>query len=305
MNVLSAKIRWNLGWANDPSLRLLVDRVPRVSELEFEHAQVGRQEGHGLYWAERGGYVCFFNYVGPSTGFGGRTYTLNMRDGSEVKLKGPWCPGATYANKYMGGLHCVPASLTDDPRAGRRGYTYLAGYVTVELAREALAEHRPHAELAATSVPAGEGVSSDDQNLIISHGCSPYGGLSVGYVVRVADGRAKPSLAEVDEWGDVAGATSSFMELAEIGLDSREAQEEFRLWFKRYRTEYDQRRHEELMARLSEGVDPDDIPFISPRETPFEVIRAKGKEEYAKLKDERHPDRARSGSGQAGEAGKE
>lgn len=237
MKVLGAKIRWSLGWANKPSLKLLVDHLPPMDKFRFAFVQRGKGADHGLYWSELEGYVRILSYRGPSDGFAGRTFNITLADGTPKALKGPWDCGAAYANRYF--AHSIGVAITSDPKVWKKGYTFYAAYVLASVASQAIDQFRPHAELVRGTAPAGEGMTSGDQNLVISHGLKPYGGLAPAYVIRCRDGRDKPSLTEAKAWNDIPGATGAFMELAEAGLDTLEKQAEFRQWFSEFRKTYE------------------------------------------------------------------
>lgn len=142
MKILQAKIDWKEGFANDARLQLLVDHVPFMDEMRYE------QRGN-LYFAEKDGYVHFLcEDPRDHSGYGGRAFDLTMKDGTVVVLKGPWS-GRAAVMEAAGFTPCVEAILTDDSLAYDRGYTFVSGAVTLDLARLALtlADHdRGHFE---------------------------------------------------------------------------------------------------------------------------------------------------------------
>ena len=99
-----------------------------------------------IYYAELDGYVRYYAYSRPDQGFGGRHFRITMSSGEEVILEGPWSsrPGAVHLHGFG---PCVHVSITDDPLAFERGYTFFAGDVTLTFAQDALAEHLPDIEL--------------------------------------------------------------------------------------------------------------------------------------------------------------
>jgi hypothetical protein len=113
------------GYANDPTLEILVDKMPDRSDLRY------KKEGI-LYYAELDGYVSFFCYRGPGEGFGGRGFEITMEDGSQELLKGPFSSRAGVMNAAGFGP-CVDVSITDNPESYERGYTFYAGHVTLKL----------------------------------------------------------------------------------------------------------------------------------------------------------------------------
>ena len=121
---------------NSHDLQILVDKIPEDNELRFHRKD-------GLYYAEKDGYVKYFYWSGKGNdgGFYGREFEITMKDGSKVILKGPWSSRCSVMNKYF--KNCIEVSITDDPEAFKRGYTFMAGAITVELAREVLEKFLP------------------------------------------------------------------------------------------------------------------------------------------------------------------
>lgn len=131
MKILKLKIHWMKVWSSDPMIQVLVDRETKLDELRFD----ARDD---LYFAELDGYVAFFAHCpGNQRGSGGSVFDLTMRDGSKVSLKGPWSSRPAVANQ-LGFTESIDVSLTDDPAAFERGYTFMAAHATVEAVRAAL-----------------------------------------------------------------------------------------------------------------------------------------------------------------------
>jgi hypothetical protein len=130
MKIIKAKVDWKDGWSNNPSLIVLVDKMPDRNILRYE-------EKDGLYYAQHEGYVNFFYYVQPNNGFGGRCFDIIMKDGSKEVLKGPWSSRASVANSAGFGP-CIDVSITDSLKVWKRGYTFYSGSITVELVQEAI-----------------------------------------------------------------------------------------------------------------------------------------------------------------------
>lgn len=139
MKALAVKVNWWEGWGNDPVLQLLVDELPPLDAFRFD-------KNGAIYYAELDGYVRYYAYSRPGSGFGGRHFCITMKDGKEVILEGPWSsrPGAVH---LYGFGPCVHVSITDDPLAFERGYTFFSGDVTLAFAQGALSEHLPDVEL--------------------------------------------------------------------------------------------------------------------------------------------------------------
>lgn len=119
MQLLDKKLQLHEGYANDAEWRIRVDVMPELSDLRFRKVELGN--GYRLYWGELSGFVRFFAYDGPSTGFGGHHFPLTMDDGSVETLIGPWSSRAGVMNAHF--PHCV--------EVGINGY---AGAVTLEWA---------------------------------------------------------------------------------------------------------------------------------------------------------------------------
>jgi hypothetical protein len=88
MKILGIKIDWHEEFNQSATITCEVDRIPSMDELVFEAYPI--QKGV-LYYAELEGYVCYL-YHQPKNeeGFGGREYSLKMKDGTIKIIKGPW-----------------------------------------------------------------------------------------------------------------------------------------------------------------------------------------------------------------------
>jgi len=138
MRALACDVDWSEGWANNPRLKLLVDKLPPRSELRYECKD-------GLYYAELDGYVSFIYKADPSVpdkGFGGAKRTLILKDGTELSFAGGWSSRAGVANR-LGFKECVDVAITDDPKNWEKGYASLAVAVTYEFALNAVWEFLP------------------------------------------------------------------------------------------------------------------------------------------------------------------
>lgn len=150
MKILNLRVNWYLNFANDPSFEALVSDVPHYDELRYENRD-------WAWFAEKDGYVSFFAWSGPNNegGFGGRQYTINMKDGSQITLKGPWSSGC-YAMNAMGFPLSVELAFTEDKLSFDRGHTFFAGHCTKELIEDYLSNH-PELNLELYGKPLGEG----------------------------------------------------------------------------------------------------------------------------------------------------
>ena len=128
MEILKARIDWNDGFVNYPTIRMLVDKVPDHREMAYEMRE-------GLYFAESGGYVSYLYWVRPDMGYGGRTFELTMKDGTKKYLKGPWSSNSMHAND-LGFIPSIEAIVTADPYVWERGHTFFAGSVTIALIQQ-------------------------------------------------------------------------------------------------------------------------------------------------------------------------
>lgn len=92
MKIISTTVNWYRDYANSPRFNVVVDHFPSLDELVFT-------EYKDIYWAEKDGYVHYFAYSKPGNGFGGWSPVINMIDGSQKTLIGPWSSRASCANK--------------------------------------------------------------------------------------------------------------------------------------------------------------------------------------------------------------
>ena len=133
MKVLKARIDWHFRYANNPSLEILVDKIPPKEDLIYEK----RGDAWGLYMAILDGYARYYAWNGPGNdgGFYGSEFPIMTTTGP-VTLKGPWSSRAGVMNRYF--EHVVDALITDNPEHWGKGY-FTSGAVTLEVAREAIA----------------------------------------------------------------------------------------------------------------------------------------------------------------------
>lgn len=129
MKIINAKVDWMKDWHNYPVLQVLVDKIPKLDEMVYE-------ERNGIYYSENGGYTHYLYYKSPGDGFGGSVFNLKMKEGSTRNLVGPWSSRAGCVNAQKFGF-IMDVSITDDPKVFERGYTFIAGAITLDLALEA------------------------------------------------------------------------------------------------------------------------------------------------------------------------
>lgn len=117
-------------------LKLYVDKCPSLEEFVFRAIDLGG--GSTLYAGHMpdGILTCQYAHTpGNETGFGGRRFTLNMEDGSQVEIKGPWSSRSSVLNEYCPELRSCEVVLYQD------GYSSgLACYNVKEAAFEHLVE---------------------------------------------------------------------------------------------------------------------------------------------------------------------
>lgn len=121
-----SRIEWLQNWANDPELVIKMTREDHDSNL----AGMLYECKHDHYWAEHQGLCHFYFYNGPSTGFGGRTFTLKMKDGTTKDLIGPWSSGYHNTNKWFPECTCCTIEVGNGERPAR-----FAGHIRTDLAR--------------------------------------------------------------------------------------------------------------------------------------------------------------------------
>lgn len=139
--VIDAYVDWHDGWANTPSLALLLNH-----HGNFE-GPIWEQRGP-LFYAENNGVVRFHSYLKPDQGFGGAMFKGTLTNGESFEHKGPWSASAGAMNR-VGFGPCVDVSLAymDDDFSGggvavfEKGYTFMGGAVTLALVQEALVYH--------------------------------------------------------------------------------------------------------------------------------------------------------------------
>jgi hypothetical protein len=138
MKVLNARIRWNIGWANNPELEILVDKFPALEEFEFENKE-------SLWFAEKDGAVSFFHHSGRDEdegGYYGSLFKIKMKDGSFKVLRGPWSSRSSVMNR-AGFTHSMEAIIFEDEESFKRGYTGFAGHITIKLAKKIFKKFLP------------------------------------------------------------------------------------------------------------------------------------------------------------------
>ena len=136
------RVNWKEGYANTPEFEVLTDKIPNKDTLRFE--QKGR-----LWFAESGGYCSFYSHSGADINEGGfyrDPVKINLKDGSNKVLKGPWSSRAGVMNREGFGP-CLDLAVTDDPGAFERGHTFTAGSIALDLIIDAMRKFLPDVHL--------------------------------------------------------------------------------------------------------------------------------------------------------------
>lgn len=160
MNILSARVDWNEEFDNPANLVVRVDELP-VKGLRYE------RKGNYLF-AESQGYVSFFyDDPGNHEGYGGQTFKLTMKDGSETQLTGPWSgnPDGAAAAGFPRSYDCT----LEAPSKWGSGYTLYGGQLIESVWLDTLRKFCPEADVAAAPVFGTDTAMSSEQNLVI--GC--------------------------------------------------------------------------------------------------------------------------------------
>jgi hypothetical protein len=132
MKVLETGVEWYEGYANDPKLKITVDKWPEDEDFEFK---VLNREGSDLYWAQHSsGAVRFYCHNRSNEhGYAGSVFELKMDDGTTRKIRGPWSSRSGVMNNYF------PHSVEVHVHEKSTGYN-LACHMTIELAYEVAAD---------------------------------------------------------------------------------------------------------------------------------------------------------------------
>ena len=129
---LQCAVNWYDDCSNYPVLEIMVDQIPFLESMRFEHRHFDTQRD--LWFAHKDGYVKFFAWSGPENegGYYGAEFLITLVDGSNVVLKGPWSSRTGIMNQFFI-PQCIDAHLNteDDPY-------FLAGAVSLPFALSAI-----------------------------------------------------------------------------------------------------------------------------------------------------------------------
>jgi hypothetical protein len=132
MSLRDAKVEWMEGFDNTPGFKILVD------DDWADHSEHRYEERNGIYLSILpNGMVSFFFYKSPGDGFGGRKFTLKMKDGTERELIGPWSSNSDAVNRTFPESQVNEVTYTSEDEVWEKGFTFYAGSCTVDILIEA------------------------------------------------------------------------------------------------------------------------------------------------------------------------
>lgn len=134
MKILDARVRTGLNTYGPHTLEILVDDIHRDDKV-YDAIE---DKGGTTFLSVTDGIVSFFRHKpNDEHGYGGSVFTLKMSDGTERKIKGPWSSNSAWIREVFG-VDSVSVSYTTDPETFKRGYTFYAGHITSDKAKEAI-----------------------------------------------------------------------------------------------------------------------------------------------------------------------
>lgn len=146
MKALAVEVDWMFDWGNRPKLKFFVDKLPEMDNYDYTILGNSNSQHSRLYYAEKDGFVDYLldttNPDGTSKqedGFAGRHFEIILKGGQKMVLKGPWSSRSGVVNKYFDNP-CMEVTITDDLNVWEGGFTFFAGNVTVEFAKQAISE---------------------------------------------------------------------------------------------------------------------------------------------------------------------
>jgi len=271
MKALKLRVDWMFGWMNSARIQLLVDRLPPYQDLRWHNYPLHtnhtdeNKNGHGLYLARHGGYVNMLSYRGPSEGYGGRHFHLQMDDGTERTLIGPWSGNSGFCNSYYSAPgeeygHITECRITEETHVWKEGFTFYSGHVEVPWLREAMATLRPDLQLVEEWVEM-ESQMSGEQRAVVHHG-TPTRPATVEYAVAPLIGTS-PSFDEAEANGDrpFKSMTGNARDLYLLGAASMDDVREYEAYAKIRRAEWEKGHLKiwpspERLAQLKQGERP-------------------------------------------------
>lgn len=127
MKIKHVDIDWHPGFANAATFIVTVEGEWSEKGLRYE------QRGD-CYFGHLDGTVRFFAYSSPGRGYGGHAFNIQMMDGTEKKLIGPWSSRSSVMNK-LGFEPSTEARIIDDR------YSCIGGAVTIKALTSFLKAH--------------------------------------------------------------------------------------------------------------------------------------------------------------------
>lgn len=121
--IQDVQVDWANGWSNSPRFQVLVDTL--------KEQDLFQQRG-AMHLAITGELAHFYAYTRPGEGYGGRSFTITMTDGTEKELKGPWSGNSEEVNKVFPTTPVLEANVTDERDVMARGHTFYSGAVTLD-----------------------------------------------------------------------------------------------------------------------------------------------------------------------------
>lgn len=171
-------IDWMMQYANSPHIVFRAKYEPMPEDVLWEQGPKGR------YFREHEGIVEQLWHQGPLTcmengewqtpkenGFGGRTFTVNLKDGRIVHLRGPWFGGCPEGYSELVVVNTSTKYYEMDQRQGKVKWEIMPGsgrfihrilkpkawfkqggtfglYISNELLIKAIATYQPHVRIA-------------------------------------------------------------------------------------------------------------------------------------------------------------
>lgn len=143
MEILDAKISWMFGAVNDPSLYVLVDRIPRQRDLIYKRLIV---EDSLLLFAESRGYVSFMcrnrDLTKDTQGFGGMHFKLNVFYNdfittTEIEFNGAWSSRGSVMNLYFN-PKSLDVGMTENKEGFNSSKAFMGGNLRLDLVKKAI-----------------------------------------------------------------------------------------------------------------------------------------------------------------------
>jgi hypothetical protein len=111
--IKDVKIDWMVAYGNSPCVNILFDDISDQPD-NWEHEAIPNGPGRWVYIAQKYGMVsCHYYDENNHEGYGGKVFTVQMKDGTKHKLAGPWHGGAP--NNFLPTTHfCIEVYHTGE-----------------------------------------------------------------------------------------------------------------------------------------------------------------------------------------------